>query len=164
MPRKARIDYPGGVHHLIVRGIERKRIFQDDRDRNAFLERLGFLLLESKTSCFAWALLPNHVHLLVRTGVIFLAGLMRRLLTGYAVTYNRRYHRHGVLFQNRYKSILCQEDPYLLELVRYIHLNPLRGKRVESIDALDQYPYSGHSAIMGFWKREWQDAGRSRGT
>jgi putative transposase len=63
-----------------------------------------------------------------------------------------------VLFQNRYKSILCQEDPYLLELVRYIHLNPLRGKRVESIDALDQYPYSGHSAIMGFWKREWQDA------
>ena len=158
MPRKARIDYPGGVHHLIVRGIERKRIFQDDRDRNAFLDRLGFLLLESKTSCFAWALLPNHVHLLVRTGVISLAGLMRRLLTGYAVTYNRRYHRHGVLFQNRYKSILCQEDPYLLELVRYIHLNPLRGKMVESLDALDQYPYSGHSAIMGFWKREWQDA------
>jgi REP element-mobilizing transposase RayT len=57
MPRKARIDYPGGVHHLIVRGIERKRIFQDDQDRNAFLDRLGFLLLESETSCFAWALL-----------------------------------------------------------------------------------------------------------
>jgi len=82
---------------------------------------------------------------------------MRRLLTGYAVTYNRRYHRHGVLFQNRYKSILCQEDPYLLELVRYIHLNALRGKMVESLDALDHYPYSGHSVIMGFWKREWQD-------
>ena len=157
MPRKARIDYPGGVHHLIVRGIERKRIFQDDQDRNAFVERLGLLILESKTSCFAWALLPNHAHLLVRSGVIPLAGLMRRLLTGYAVTYNRRYHRHGVLFQNRYKSILCQEDPYLLELVRYIHLNPLRGKMVESLDALDRYPYSGQSAIMGFRKRVWQD-------
>jgi len=157
MPRKARIDYPGGVHHLIVRGIERKRIFRDDQDRNGFLDRLGLLLLESKTSCFAWALLPNHVHLLVRSGVISLAGLMRRLLTGYAVTYNRRYHRHGVLFQNRYKSILCQEDPYLLELVRYIHLNVLRGKMVESLDALDHYPYSGHSVIMGFWEREWQD-------
>jgi len=157
MPRKARIDYPGGIHHLIVRGIERKRIFQDDQDRNAFLDRLGFLLLESKTSCLAWALLPNHVHLLVRTGRIPVADLMRRLLTGYAVTYNRRYRRHGVLFQNRYKSILCQEDPYLLELVRYIHLNPLRGKAVGSLEALEQYAYSGHSAIMGVWKREWQD-------
>ena len=157
MPRKARIDYPGGVHHLIVRGIERRRIFQDDQDRNAFLDRLGFLLLESKTSCLAWALLPNHVHLLVRTGRIPVADLMRRLLTGYAVTYNRRYRRHGVLFQNRYKSILCQEDPYLLELVRYIHLNPLRGKVVGSLEALEQYAYSGHSAIMGFWRREWQD-------
>src|SRR4030042_6030630 len=83
MPRKARIDYPGGVHHLIVRGIEWKRIFQDDQDRNAFLDRLGLLLLESKTTCFAWALLPNHVHLLVRSGEISLAGLMGRLLTGY---------------------------------------------------------------------------------
>jgi putative transposase len=157
MPRKARIDYPGGIHHIIIRGIERKRIFQDDQDRNAFLDRLGFLLLESKTSCFAWALLSNHVHLLVRTGVIPVAGLMRRLLTGYAVTYNRRYRRHGVLFQNRYKSILCQEDPYLLELVRYIHLNPLRAKVVGSLEALDRYPYSGHSGVMGLWKRRWQD-------
>ena len=70
MPRKGRIDYPGGVHHLIVRGIERKRIFQDDRDRNAFLDLLGFLLLESKTSCFAWALLRNHVHFPVRNRII----------------------------------------------------------------------------------------------
>jgi putative transposase len=157
MPRKARIDFPGGVHHLIIRGIERKRIFQDDQDRNAFLDRLGLLLLESKTSCFAWALLPNHVHLLVRSGVIPVAGVMRRLLTGYAVTYNGRHHRHGVLFQNRYKSILCQEDRYLLELIRYIHLNVLRARVVGSLGVLDHYPYSGHSVIMGFRKREWQD-------
>jgi len=67
MPRKARIDYPDGVYHLIVRGIERKRIFRDDQDRNGFLDRLGLLFLESKTSCFAWALLPNHVHLLIES-------------------------------------------------------------------------------------------------
>jgi len=73
---------------------------------------------------------------------------MRRLLTGQAVNYNRRHRRHAHLFQNRYKSILCQEDAYLSELVRYIHLNPLRAGLVEDIKALDRYPYCGHSAFM----------------
>ena len=82
---------------------------------------------------------------------------MRRLLTGYAVSFNRRHHRHGQLFQNRYKSILCQEDTYLKELVRYIHLNPLRAKIVSDISELDKYEYSGHSVLLGHRKREWQD-------
>jgi hypothetical protein len=82
---------------------------------------------------------------------------MRRLLTGYAVTFNRRHRRHGHLFQNRYKSILCQEDRYLLELVRYIHLNPVRAKIVENIEILDTFPYTGHSVIMGKYKNDWQD-------
>ena len=82
---------------------------------------------------------------------------MRRLLTGYAVTFNHRYNRHGHLFQNRYKSILCQEEPYLLELVRYIHLNPLRAKLVSSIDKLNRYRYTGHSRLMGRFEDEWQD-------
>jgi REP-associated tyrosine transposase len=81
---------------------------------------------------------------------------MRRLLTGYAVWYNRRHWRHGHLFQNRYKSILCQEGPYLLELVRYTHLNPLRAKIVKSLAESDRYPYSGHSAVMGKLQREFQ--------
>jgi hypothetical protein len=85
------------------------------------------------------------------------AGLMRRLLTGYAIVFNRRHRRWGHLFQNRYKSILCQEDPYFLELVRYIHLNPLRAKLVGSVEALDDYPYSGHSALMGIRLVDWQD-------
>ncbi len=157
MPRKARIDVPGAIHHLIIRGIERKRIFRDDLDRNNFLERLGNIFIESKTPCYAWSLLSNHVHLLVRTGEVPLATVMRRLLTGYAVTYNRRYQRHGQLFQNRYKSILCQEDSYLLELVRYIHLNPLRAKMVSDLSRLERYEYSGHSVILGFQKRHWQD-------
>jgi len=82
---------------------------------------------------------------------------MRRLLTGYAVTFNRRHRRHGQLFQNRYKSILCQEDLYLLELVRYIHLNPLRARIVKELKQLDKYPYCGHSVLMGKITREWQD-------
>ena len=158
MPRKARIDAPGALHHIIVRGIERRKIFYDDRDRDNFIERLGVVLTETRTPCFAWALIPNHLHLLVRTGSTPIATVMRRLLTGYAVTFNRRHRRHGQLFQNRYKSILCQEDLYLLELVRYIHLNPLRARIVKELKELDKYPYCGHSVLMGKYKREWQDA------
>ena len=99
----------------------------------------------------------QHAHILLRTGQTPLPTVMRRLLTGYAVSHNRRHRRHGHLFQNRYKSILCQEDTYLLELVRYIHLNPLRAKIVKSITESDEYPYSGHSALMGKVKRAFQD-------
>ena len=76
---------------------------------------------------------------------------------GYAVTFNRRYHRHGHLFQNRYKSILCEEDAYLQELVRYIHLNPLRAGLVKDFSELVSYAYSGHCVLMGKKKRAWQD-------
>ena len=157
MPRKARIDAPGALHHIIVRGIERRRIFSDDQDRDNFIERLGDIVNETKTYCFAWALIANHAHILLRTGQTPLSTVMRRLLTGYAVSYNRRHRRHGHLFQNRYKSILCQEDPYLLELVRYIHLNPLRAKIVKNLKDSDWYPYSGHSALMGKVKRNFQN-------
>jgi REP element-mobilizing transposase RayT len=123
MPRKARIDAPGALHHIIVRGIERRKIFYDDKDRNNLIKRLDAVLTNTQTPCFAWALIPNHFHLLLRTGTAPIATTMRRLLTGYAVSFNRRHRRHGQLFQNRYKSILCQEDTYLLELVRYIYWN-----------------------------------------
>ena len=82
---------------------------------------------------------------------------MRRLLTGYAVSFNRRHKRHGQLFPNRYKSIICQEDIYLQELVRYIHLNPLRAKVVPEISQLNEYSYCGHSVLTGRVKRQWQD-------
>jgi REP element-mobilizing transposase RayT len=126
MPRKARIDSPGALHHIIVRGIERRKIFFDDSDRDNFVERLGNLISETGTPCFAWALMPNHAHILLRTGLTSVATVMQRLLTGYAVSFNLRHRRHGQLFQNRYKSILCQEDSYLLELVRYIHFHPVK--------------------------------------
>jgi REP element-mobilizing transposase RayT len=158
MPRKSRIDVPGALHHVIGRGIDRSKIFLDNEDRDDFLDRLAANLKRTKTTCYAWALLPNHFHLLLSTGTAPISALMRRLLTGYAVTFNLRHRRHGHLFQNRYKSILCQEDAYLLELVRYIHLNPLRAGLVEDYAELCRYRYSGHSGILGKGTAEWQDA------
>jgi REP element-mobilizing transposase RayT len=159
MPRKARIDAPGALHHVIVRGIERSAIFRDDVDRESFLTRFGRLLIDSATPCLAWALMDNHAHLLLRTGAVPIAALMRRLLTGYALQFNRRHRRHGVLFQNRYKSILCEEEAYLRELVRYIHLNPLRAGGVRDMDALKDYAWSGHCTLLGKVARQWQDTG-----
>ena len=157
MPRQSRIDAPDALNHVIIRGIERKAIFKDDTDRTEFVERIESIFADSGTPCFAWALMTNHVHLLIRTADTPLATLMRRLLTGYAMAFNRRHHRHGQLFQNRYKSILCQEDTYLLELTRYIHLNPLRVGIVKDLGALDTYMFTGHSVIMGNQKAQWQD-------
>lgn len=157
MPRTARLDAPGILHHIIIRGFERRKIFRDDQDRENLLARLAKLLPETKTACYAWTFLPNHAHFLLRSGDVGLSTLMRRLLTGYAVSFNRKYKRHGPLFQGRYKSIICQEDKYLKELVRYIHLNPLRAKLILDIPKLNQYAYCGHSALMDKKRREWQD-------
>jgi hypothetical protein len=83
---------------------------------------------------------------------------MRKLLTGYVVNFNRRHKRYGHLFQNRYKSIVCEDDPYLLELTRYIHLNPVRGGIIKDMRGLAKYPWAGHSALMRKVERKWQDA------
>lgn len=157
MPRLARLDAPGIIQHVIIRGIERRKIFRDNKDRDDMINRLSELLPATSTACYAWAFLSNHAHFLFRSGTAGLPTLMRRLLTGYAVTFNRRHRRHGQLFQNRYKSIVCQEDIYLKELVRYIHLNPLRAKLVSKITGLNNYKYCGHSTLMGKRKRPWQD-------
>jgi REP-associated tyrosine transposase len=156
MPRQARIDTAGALHHVIARGIERKKIFHDDLDRYDFIKRLGRILTQTQTGCFAWALIPNHLHPLLRTGAMPVATVMRRLLTGHAVAFNRRHRRHGHLFQNRYKSILCQQDAYLLELVRYIHLNPLRAGLVKDLEHLGRYRFCGHGVILGKFKQPWR--------
>ena len=112
MLRQARIDAPGALHHIIARGIARRKVFDDNTDREFFVERLCLILNETDTFCFAWALIPNHFHLLLKTGTTPIATVMKRLLTGYAMYYNRTHKRSGHLFQNRYQSILCQvEDP-----------------------------------------------------
>lgn len=147
------------LYHLIARGIERRDIYTDVEDRHAFVDRLSSLLEKTGTSCLAWALIPNHFHLLLRTTEVKLSTFMRRLLTGYAVVFNLRHNRSGHLFQNRYKSIVCQEDAYLLELVRYIHLNPLRAHVVASLDSLHTYRWSGHAVITGKGEMKGQDVG-----
>jgi REP element-mobilizing transposase RayT len=157
MPRQARLDFPGTLHHVIVRGIEKKKIVSDDRDRKSFISRLGKVATETDTVVYAWTLMTNHAHILLRSGKEGLSQFMRRLLTGYAVTYNIRHGRHGHLFQNRYKSIICEEDTYLLELVRYINLNPIRAGVIKSMAELDRYRYCGHSVLMGRVEHEWQD-------
>jgi REP element-mobilizing transposase RayT len=149
MPRQARLDTPGVLQHVMARGIERRKIFWDDKDRSLFLERLAIILEETQTQCYAWALIPNHFHILLRIGTTPLSKVMRRLMTGYAVNFNLRHRRAGHLFQNRYKSVICEEDAYLLELTRYIHLNPLRAKLVKDMKELDKYLWTGHSALLG---------------
>ena len=157
MPRLARLDAPGVLHHVIGRGIEKRKIFFNDVDRNDFIERIEGVAQDGAMDVYAWTLMPNHFHLLCKTGNQPLSFSMRKMLTGYVVNFNRRHRRNGHLFQNRYKSIVCQEDRYLKELVRYIHLNLLRGDLVKDIDELNRCPWSGHSALMGRVKRKWQD-------
>ena len=157
MPRGKRLNIAGGVYHLYTRGIERKEIFKDNKDKEEFLSRLADALDKTKSSCYAWALMPNHLHLMLRTGKGSLSDIARSLLTSYAIYFNARHKRRGYLYQNRYKSVLCQEDIYFQELIRYIHLNPLKAKIVATITQLDNYPWAGHSVIVGKKERSWQD-------
>jgi REP element-mobilizing transposase RayT len=156
MPRVARRDAPGAIHHVLLRGIERRRIFLDDDDRVDFLNRLAGQITEGVGSCLGWTLMPNHVHLLLRTGERPLSETMRRLNTGYARVFNLRYRRRGYLFQDRFRSILVEDDGYLRLVLRYIHLNPIRGKLVSSLDALARHPWTGHSRLMGFRQAGFQ--------
>jgi REP element-mobilizing transposase RayT len=144
MPRSSRTDDVGALHHVMVRGIGRSERSQSNADRHHFVERLGRILHETEAQCYAWALMPNHYHLPLRTGPVPISTVMRRLLTGYALWYHRGHRRHGHLFQNRFKSILCQEHRYLLGLVG-------------DLNEPGRYAYSGHSVLMGKMKKPWQD-------
>jgi REP element-mobilizing transposase RayT len=156
MARLARRDAPGAVHHVMLRGIERRRIFLGTLDHVDFLARLAHQLLEADAACLAWALLPNHVHLVLRTGTRPLSELMRRLNTGYARGFNLRHGRTGYVFQDRFRSILVEDDSYLQVLIRYVHRNPLEAGLVESLDALAGYPWCGHAALLGRGPRRFE--------
>ena len=157
MPRTARLDAPGVLHHVMIRGIEGRKIFRNNKDRQDFVKRLEDLCPEMQVKCYAWAFMSNHAHFLFRTGTEPLSRLMRRLLTGYVIGFNHRHGRRGQLFQNRYKSIICQEETYLRELVRYIHLNPIRAGMIKALNELKDFKDCGHGTLMGKIKRDWQD-------
>ena len=137
----------------MARGIEGREIFRDEKDREAFLARLAGLVGPGKCRLYAWALMTNHFHLLVRPEGASLSSIMRRLMTGHAVRFNLRHGRKGHLFQNRYKSVVVEEEPYFLELVRYISLNCVRAGLIGTMAELDVYPFGGHAVIVG--KREY---------
>ena len=158
MPRQARLDAPGALHHIIIRGINKAPIFKDDQDKSRFLERLAENVSKGQCSVHAWVLMTNHVHLLFRSGKDGISSVMRRQLTWYGQYYNRRHKRSGHLFENRYKSIICEEERYLLALIRYIHVNPIRAKIIETIAELDRYPWTGHKALIGKVQQPWMDS------
>ncbi|MCH7761828.1 transposase [candidate division TA06 bacterium] len=132
MPRKARftIDYPGGLYHVINRGVNRGNIFFDPKDYIFFLESLTKTQEKFPFRLHSFCLMPNHFHLLIQTTTIGLSRILSSLLTRYALRINRVYNRVGHLFQGRCKTILCEKEPYFLELVRYISLNPIRSNLV----------------------------------
>jgi len=158
MPRLARLDAPGILHHVIGRGIERGKIFVNDHDREDFLARLSLALEGDSGFLYCFCLMPNHFHLAIRTGTSTLSAIMRKVLTGYAISFNKRHNRSGHLFQNRFKSIVIDDERYFLSLVRYIHLNPLRARMVEDVKQLATYPWTGHSVLLGKKKYKAQDA------
>ncbi len=133
----------------MIRGLEGRRIFLGDDDRIDFLERLDALIPELGFRCFGWVLMPNHVHLAVRSGPIRISRLMARLNTGYARAFNLRHRRQGYLFQNRFRSRIITSDPDLLAVIAYICRNPLKAGIVASIRELSDWPWCGLSALMG---------------
>jgi REP element-mobilizing transposase RayT len=141
----------------MLRGIERRHLFYDECDNRDLLARLNRILPESGMSCYAWALMPNHVHLVLRTGRVPLRQVMARVNTGYAKAFNLRHDRVGHLFQNRYKSLLVTSDAQILALVRYVHLNPVRARLVDTLDALGGYPWTGHASLLGDRPELFQD-------
>lgn len=158
MPRAPRIDEPGLCHHVTARGIEKRQIYCDDRDRHFFLAKLGELAVETATEVYAFALIPNHFHLLVRRNKTPISIFMQRLLTAYALYFNKRHRRSGHLFQNRYKSLPCEDTAYFLQLIRYISLNPIRAGVVNTLESLARYPFSSHRYIVRPNRGEWLDA------
>jgi len=133
----------------MVRGIERRRIFLNDADWRDWVDRMGRLFPAHGVRCFAWALMPNHVHLVIQTRGGGLSKVMARLNTGYARSFNLRHERSGYLFQNRFKSRIVRDDADLLNLIRYVHTNPLKARLVCSLAALERYPWAGHGALVG---------------
>ena len=145
MPRRPRVEYPGALYHVITRGNQRQRIFYDDLDRTKYLEILSRLKQAYSFRIPAYVLMLNHVPLLLETGAVPLSRVMQRLSSGYTQYFNRRHRLAGHLFQGRYKAILCDKDSYLLELSRYLHLNPVRAKVVRDPA---EYPWSSYGGYV----------------
>jgi len=149
MARRPRIHFTGALYHVISRGNRRQGVFRDEKDLKRFLDYLSQCKTRSPFRPYAYALRKNHIHLLLEVERTPLSKIMQSILFRYTHYFNRRYRQVGHLFQGRYKAIACDKDAYLLELVRYIHLNPVRAKVVKGPE---DYRWTGHLSYLG--KRE----------
>jgi len=150
MARKRRIEFPGAFYDVLSRGNNRQQIFRDGQDYRIYLRRLEKYRQQYEFTLYAFVLMPNHVHLLIETGIANLSKIMQGLQQSYTSYFHQKYKSVGHLFQGRYKAILCQRDAYLLGLVRYIHLNPLRAGPVKT---LEDFSWSSHHAFLGRLKQ-----------
>jgi len=147
MARKTRVEFPGVFYHVLARGNNKQVIFKDDQDYNVYIIRLKRYHKRYKFILYAYTLMPNHIHLLIETGITPLSKIMQGIQQSYTYYYHKKYKSVGHLFQGRYKAILCQRDIYLLELVRYIHLNPVRAALV---DNPDDYLWGSHKVYLRY--------------
>ena len=139
MPRAGRKKSASGMYHIMLRGINRQRIFEDEEDHRRFLETLVRYRDACGCSLLAYCLMPNHVHIVLREGEQPLENVMRRIGASYVYWYNAKYGRAGHLFQDRYRSEPVETDAYLLTVIRYVHWNPVKAGLC---DAPQAYPYS----------------------
>jgi putative transposase len=162
MPRKKRLCIPGAIHHVMSRGIEGRTIFADAEDRSVFMGIFATQIAKIGFKCYAWVLMDNHYHFVLRTNEKPLSSLFKPLNATYARYFGKRYGRRGYLFQERFKSIATQDQGYLEQLIRYVHLNPLRAGICKTMENLDRYRWCGHSAIVGKESVPFQDVGSVR--
>jgi putative transposase len=152
MPRPLRKDYPGATHHVFVRGVARSAVALDDEDYERALFLLGRTVARFELSCHAWCFLPNHSHVLVTSALGNLSRAMHWLGTCTAQTFNKRYERSGHLYQGRFGSRLVLDDDYLLELARYLPLNPVRAGLC---GAPAEWLWSSYAATAGLQPSPW---------
>ena len=157
MTRKARLIIPGAVYHIMGRCLDHYSLFNTDSDREYFLQLIEYYLSNTNTACYAWALMQTHYHLVLRSSDVPLCEIFKPLNMRYAAYHAKMYKKRGPLFMDRYKSIATQDQNYLQELIRYVHLNPVRAGVCKNLKALERYPWSGHSALLGTIKRRFQD-------
>jgi REP element-mobilizing transposase RayT len=141
MARKPRIEFEGALYHVITRGNQRQEIFRSSEDYVRYLRILDNYKSRYNYVLHAYVLMGNHVHLLIETKEVALSKILQGINQSFTMYFNRKYETVGHLFQGRYKAILCDQDSYLLSLVKYVHANPLRAGVAKTID---EYPWSSH--------------------
>ena len=167
MPRYARIAGPNLFYHLMNRGIEKRAIFRKSGDYDKFMSYLSICNKKFDWSIYCYCIMPNHFHLLVRTRTHPLGHIMKSLQTSYGVYFNKKYKRVGPVFSGRFKSIICQEDSYFLQVSKYIHLNPVKiidsgwkengiSNRIVAKEYLSKYMYSSYQEYLGVLRKEWK--------